>query len=98
MALDRWSPAEKELSPQAVPERGNLPADWRLHVDKVNIATQNNLIMPPGAYEVEDSPRARLLQDLKHTQLPPAAANAPAIFDADLIRERNVRTEKVYLK
>lgn len=37
-----------------------------------------------------DSPRARLMQDLRHTYM-------PSLFDVEAIRQRNVKSEEVLL-
>lgn len=40
--------AERELSPRpSLSDNLNQP-DWKMHVEKVNIGTQNNLIVPPS--------------------------------------------------
>lgn len=52
MALERRpknafiTQAERELSPRPSMHENNNPADWRMLVEKVNIGTQNNLIVP----------------------------------------------------
>lgn len=40
--------AERELSPRPSINDNLPPPDWRMHVEKVNIGTQNNLIVPPS--------------------------------------------------
>ncbi|XP_077294087.1 uncharacterized protein LOC143916731 isoform X2 [Arctopsyche grandis] len=109
--------AERELSPRPSINDNLPPADWRMHVEKVNIGTQNNLIVPPSLtnkkymtdadnaaieYNGEyydpfndmssnifrkDSPRAKLLQDLRHTYM-------PSLFDSDAIKQRNQKVEE----